>query len=204
MNRLLQLPLTLTRGGIAGLLALLVLTGVGVFVVAARTINTAPAQCATCHPTVTTLWQQSRSHPAEKVGCAQCHAPHPALPQGVNVAVQLRDALIPERYRNLPERLEARCEGCHDAIRGAAEEAKKIIRINHQLHLTTGRDPAGQPLGMTCLDCHRSVAHELGPGATNRPRMSGCFAGSCHAEDRNDTNCRRCHYQQLTEPPDVL
>jgi len=199
MKNPLHLLTSLSRGGLAGLLSALALAGVGLFLVAARTINTVPAQCATCHPTVTALWQQSQGHPADRVTCYQCHAPHPELPESVNVVVQLRDALIPERYRAVDERVQGRCEGCHEGIREAKEETKKIIRLNHQMHLVTGKDPEGKPLSMACLDCHRSIAHELGPAATNRPKMSGCFAGKCHVEDRNDTNCRRCHYQQLAE-----
>ena len=189
----------MTRGGLGGLLAVLAVAGIGVFLAAARTINTTPAQCATCHPQVTALWQHSLGHPAAQVTCHECHAPHAGLPDSLNVGAQLRDAVIPEKYRAWAERVEARCEGCHGTIRGMKEEEKKLIRLNHELHLVTGKDPAGEPLAMACLDCHRTIAHELGSGATNRPKMSGCFAGTCHAEDRNDTNCRRCHYQQLAE-----
>lgn len=189
----------LTRGGIAGLLVLATFAGLIAFVAVAHTVNTAPDQCATCHPTVTALWQASLGHPAKQVSCYECHAPHAELPASLNVVVQLRDATIPEKYRASDEQVQARCEGCHDGIREAKEELKKFIRVNHQLHLVTGKGPAGKPLAMQCLDCHRSIAHELGPGATNRPKMSGCFAGSCHTEDRNENNCRRCHYQQLIE-----
>jgi len=205
MKTPIDLLTSMTRGGLAGLLAVLSLVGVVLFVVGARVVNTTPAQCATCHPTVTDLWQQSQGHPADRVTCHECHAPHPELPHGLNVVVQLRDALIPERYRALDEQVAPRCEACHEGIREAKEEQKKIIRINHQMHLVTGKNPAGELLNMACLDCHRTVAHELGPGATNRPKMTGCFAGSCHTEDRNDTNCRRCHYQQLAEQkPEVI
>ena len=205
MKRLTNILSQMTRGGIAGLIAVLALVGVGVFLVAARTINTTPSQCASCHPIATEMWRQSLGHPAGQATCHECHAPHAELPASLNVVVQLRDAAIPEKYRAWDDRVEARCEGCHVEIRTAKEEQKKLVRVNHEVHLVTGKDTAGKPLAMACLDCHRAIAHELGPAATNRPKMSGCFAGSCHTEDRNDTNCRRCHYQQMVEAsPEVI
>ena len=66
--------------------------------------------------------------------------------------------------------------------------------------LRAPRDPEGKPLGLGCLDCHRNIAHDKAQVETNRPTMRGCFVGECHRKDRNKDNCRRCHYQQLTEP----
>ncbi len=189
----------MTRGGLAGFLAVLVLAGVGLFLAAARVINSTPGQCATCHPVLTAMWEESQGHPADKVTCYQCHAQHAKLPESLNVLAYVRDTAIPEKYASAKERVEARCEGCHADIRGAEKEKDRIIRINHKVHLT-GTDAQGRPLNLSCMDCHRSIAHDKAEVPTNRPRMYGCFTGDCHRKDRNKDNCKRCHYQKLTEP----
>ncbi len=189
----------LSKGGVAGLIAVLAVAGLGLFVWVARTVNTAPAQCATCHPQLTAMWERSSGHPADRATCYQCHAQHAELPESPNAAGFVRDQWIPEKYMASDDRIEGRCSGCHADIRTASEERKKVIRINHKVHLT-GTDARGRPLDLGCLDCHRNIAHDKAQIETNRPRMSGCFVGECHRKDRTKDNCRRCHYQQLTDP----
>ncbi len=190
----------MTRGGIAGLLGVLAFGALGAFLWVARTVNTAPSQCATCHPQLTAMWQRSGGHPAERVTCHECHAQHAELPNSPNLLGFVRDQLIPEKYLSSDERIEARCEGCHGDIRQAETEHKKVVRLNHRVHLVTGTDLQGAPLGLGCLDCHRSIVHDKARLETNRPAMAGCFTGDCHRKDRNKDNCRRCHYQHLAEP----
>lgn len=480
----------MTKGGIAGFLAVLALAGVAVFFWAARTINTTPAQCATCHSELTAMWTRSQGHPADRVTCYQCHAQHAELPESANLGAFVRDQLIPEKYFAADERIAARCEGCHEAARtsgtglGAVEvkgalrssagallsvapeerrvavstavlaadgapleagrvgasvvrylrdrewiraaqtargagwaealtelrsdleaavrsrplseeagepeewlaqalaelressgeliqdlplaplpegekvvrvtsgvltpldtrvdrggdvvmpaplpgpatlaarvsdavasvaaalesqeglsyedlgldgsrvsalaaslggfraafqeladldpfgaattrpleeglrwlplveaedglvlelvvdagdlgaaagrfveldlgeflqaalgpfeelergmDRRKVIKANHKVHLVSARDEQGQPLGLGCLDCHRSIVHDKARVETNRPTMAGCFAGQCHQRDRNKDNCQRCHYQRLIEPGQEL
>ncbi|MEW6489064.1 MAG: hypothetical protein AB1578_14250, partial [Thermodesulfobacteriota bacterium] len=107
----------MTKGGIAGFLAVLALAGVAGFVWMARTINTAPAQCASCHLELTAMWKRSQGHPAERVTCYECHAQHAELPESPNLGAFVRDQLIPEKYLSSDERINARCEGCHQGIR---------------------------------------------------------------------------------------
>ncbi len=189
----------MTAGGWAGFLAVVVLVGLGLFVAGARWVNTSPNRCATCHPVLTELWRESQGHPADRVTCYQCHARHAELPESANAFGYVRDRLIPEGYAAFEERVEARCEGCHTDIRSKTEENRKLIRINHKVHLAK-TDPQGNPLDLGCLDCHRSIAHDKAEVPTWRPRMYGCFTGDCHRKDRNKDNCRRCHYQHLAEP----
>ena len=47
-----------------GLLVVLALAGVGVFLVAARTINTTPGQCASCHGPLS--WRQAEQVPRSR------------------------------------------------------------------------------------------------------------------------------------------
>jgi hypothetical protein len=107
----------MTRGGIAGFLAVVVLAGVAVFFWVARAINTAPAQCATCHPDLTAMWQRSQGHPSDRVTCYQCHAQHAELPHSLNVGAFVRDEIIPEKYLSGDDRIQERCEGCHPEMR---------------------------------------------------------------------------------------
>jgi hypothetical protein len=109
----------MTKGGIAGLLAVLALAGVAAFVWVARTVNTAPAQCASCHLELTAMWKRSQGHPADRVTCYQCHAQHAQLPESPNLGAFVRDQLIPEKYLSSDERINARCEGCHQGIRAS-------------------------------------------------------------------------------------
>ena len=190
----------MTKGGIAGFIACVLLGGVVVFFWFARYINTSPDQCATCHPQLTAMWKRSQGHPADQATCYECHAPHSEVPESLNVAGYVRDVLIPEKYLSSDERVQERCEGCHAEIRQAETEKGKIIKVNHKVHIVTATDELGKPLSMECLDCHRNIAHDKAQVETNRPRMAGCFVGECHRKDRNKDNCRRCHYQQLIEP----
>lgn len=192
----------MTPGGIAGFAAVLALAGMGAFVAGARWVNTSPSQCASCHPELTAMWERSQGHPADRVLCHECHTQHVELPESPNALAYVRDTLIPERYLSADERIEPLCEGCHAGIRGAETEQRKIIKLNHKVHLAPPSD--GQP-ALGCLDCHRNIAHDKALLETNRPTMAGCFAGECHRKDRNKDNCRRCHYQHLAEPsPKVL
>lgn len=123
----------MTRGGIAGFLTVVVLAGVAAFFWVARTINTAPAQCATCHPELTAMWKRSQGHPADRVTCHQCHAAHAEPPSSLNVGAFVRDQLIPEKYLGQDERIQGRCEGCHGDTRrsGTGRElaaAKSALR----------------------------------------------------------------------------
>ncbi len=193
----------MSRGGVAGFLAVVALGGVAVFLWGARVINSTPSQCATCHPVLTEMWRGSQGHPADRVTCYQCHARHVELPASPNLLGYVRDRIIPEKYAASDDRIESRCEGCHSGIRSATEERRKVVRINHKVHLS-GKDAQGKPLNLGCLDCHRSIAHDKAEVPTNRPRMYGCFTGDCHRKDRNKDNCTRCHYQRLVEPGATL
>jgi len=122
----------MTRGGIAGLLAVLVLAGVAVFFWVAHTINTAPAQCATCHPELTAMWHRSQGHPADRVTCYECHAQHAEAPSSLNVGAFVRDQLIPEKYLSSDERIQGRCEGCHDQIR-ASGIGRELVAAKYAL-----------------------------------------------------------------------
>jgi nitrate/TMAO reductase-like tetraheme cytochrome c subunit len=200
MSFLLKRFSQMTRGGIIGFLAVALVAGVALFAWGARWVNTSPQQCATCHPGITAMWQRSQGHPAAKVTCHECHAEHDQSPVRPNLATYFRDDLIPEKYLSTDLRLQNRCESCHKDIRKADKEKKQLIRINHKVHLAPIIDPQGRKTQLGCMDCHRAIAHDKAQVETNRPRMAGCFAGSCHPKDRNKDNCRRCHYQQLLEP----
>jgi hypothetical protein len=79
-------------------------------------------------------------------------------------------------------------------------ERRNVIKVNHKVHFQLRSDPAsGRAVELGCLDCHRNIAHDKAQVETFRPRMASCFVSSCHRKDRNKDNCRRCHFQQLSE-----
>ena len=119
LQRLLTSLQKMTRGGIAGLIAVLAVAGVVVFFAAARWVNTSPSQCMTCHPQLTAMWERSQGHPGARVTCHQCHANHAEPPASLNVGAVVRDQLIPEKYLSSDARVESHCEGCHDGMRSA-------------------------------------------------------------------------------------
>jgi hypothetical protein len=190
----------MSLGGIVGLAAVVLVAGVALFAWGARWVNTSPNQCATCHPELTAMWKRSQGHPSDKVTCHECHAEHQQAPVGPNLAAYARDTFIPEKYLSTDKRLEARCETCHKDMRKTDKEKRQIVKINHKVHLAPLTDTQGRVVTLTCLSCHRNLAHDKAQIETNRPRMAGCFAGECHRKDRNKDNCLRCHYQQLVEP----
>lgn len=194
----------MTRGGIAGLIAVLLAAGLGAFVAGARWVNTTPNQCATCHPELTAMWSRSQGHPAAKVTCHECHAEHSQAPAGPNLVAYARDAAIPEKYLSTDVRVEGRCQGCHPNMAAVDKEKRPVIKLNHKVHLAPLTDAKGKTVKLGCLSCHRNLAHDKARLETNRPRMTGCFAGECHRKDRNKDSCLRCHYQRLLEPGQTL
>ncbi len=199
MRVLIDRIMNLSRLGIAMFLGALAILGLTAFVLVARFVNTAPVQCASCHPEMTALWKSSRVHPAGQVSCYRCHADHATLPQGFNLPGYVRDLLIPERYMASKERLIGRCLECHAEIPRNVAERGKFIKVNHKVHLERPLIRDGKEIRLDCVECHASIAHDLTDRPTNRPKMQGCFAGGCHVKDRKADSCTRCHYQNLLE-----
>lgn len=189
--------MTLTGYAVIG--AVLVAAGLIGFVLVARAVNTSPAQCASCHPEMTALFKESKSHPADRITCYQCHAAHAELPEGFNILAYVRDVLIPEKYLSSRERLEGRCLECHGNIPEAEVENTRLIKVNHKVHLAGQLEVGDRKVSLGCADCHANVAHDRTSAPTNRPLMKGCFAAECHAKDRTKDSCQRCHYQVLAE-----
>lgn len=195
IERLKNMSLT----GYAVFLAVLVGAGLVGFVLVARTVNTHPGQCASCHPEMTQLFKESKAHPADRVTCFECHAQHPELPEGFNIGSYVRDLFIPEKYLSSDERLESHCLECHKSILKSEKEKGKLIKVNHKVHLAKELEIGEKKVRLGCMDCHSTVAHDRTGSPTNRPLMAGCFAAGCHEKDRNKDSCLRCHYQVLTD-----
>jgi len=141
----------MTWGGIAGFLAVVVLAGVVVFFWVARTVNTAPAQCATCHPELTAMWHRSQGHPADRVTCYECHAQHAEAPDSLNVGAFVRDQLIPEKYLSADERVQARCEGCHAEMRSSGTGRELVAAkygLREALAAVSGLDAGGRRVAL--------------------------------------------------------
>lgn len=179
----------------------LLFAGVGVvgFFHFAKYVNTDPSQCANCHPQMTALWKRSIGHPADKVTCFECHAAHVEETVQQNLLVYYRDRLIPEKYMASTDRLEFHCLRCHKEAREAATEKKKIIKVNHKVHLEKPIPQDGRDIKLGCVDCHVNIAHDKAEEETNRPTMMSCFVARCHQKERNRDFCEKCHYQKLEE-----
>lgn len=199
MNFIVDRLKKMTLTGYALIFAVLAGAGLVAFVLVAKTVNTHPSQCASCHPEMTALFKESKSHPAERVSCYECHAAHPELPEGFNILGYVRDLFIPEKYLSAKERLEGQCLTCHAGIPKADKERAKLIKVNHKVHLEKELQMGEKKVRLGCVDCHSNVAHDRTAAPTNRPLMKGCFTADCHAKDRNKDSCQRCHYQVLAE-----
>ncbi len=194
----------LSGAGIAGLIVVFAVVGVVLFITGARYINTAPAQCASCHPVITDMWKSSLNHPAEQVTCHECHAGHPELKASPNVLAFIRDTFIPEKYMATTERTEERCTECHNNIASSEKELSKLIKINHKAHLAAPIEQSGLEVNLGCVDCHFNIAHDKAEEQTNRPPMYSCFVSECHQKERNRDRCQKCHYQMLTDSGKIL
>ncbi len=193
-----DLPVWLKTSLIIGVMVSVV---VGFFAVA-RYTDKDDGLCQGCHPVIHQMWEESRSHPADKVTCYECHTKHlKAFPEDdTNLIIHYRDKIIPIHFNSGPEVLNANCLRCHPEI-PKLEEVKKtrIIKISHAKHFK------GKKVKIdSCLVCHYPVAHDKYSLPTNRPRMQGCFAGKCHLAERKKERCELCHFVKLVEKGEVL
>lgn len=189
----------MTLGGIAGFLVVLALVGVAAFFWVARTVNIAPAQCASCHLELTAMWKRSQGHPADRVTCHQCHAQHAQLPESPNLGAFVRDQLIPEKYLSSDERINARCEGCHQEIRASgtgmgvlsakaalrsavvalegAPADERLTAVPREVVWDGGRPVRGRELGAAAVRSLRDREWTQAAGAADGARAGEVLSG---------------------------
>lgn len=156
---------------IFGVGPLITLIGVAIVIWIGHLLTTHPAICLSCHARQSSIpmWAPSKIHP-ERVTCVNCHAK--------------RGQLFP-RYFFADERVNDNCLNCHPAVAQKEMEEAHHMKIAHKLHVEESK--------LTCIDCHRNIAHEKIEAGTNRPRRLTCI--ECH-EDAiagGPESCMKCH-----------
>lgn len=146
---------------LAGLLGLV--GGLGVFTFGYAEgwsyFSSEPKACVNCHVMRPQFesWQRSSHHGVAR--CVDCHLPHPLVPKliakGLNgyhhsLAFTTGNFHEPIEIHGPNSRiLEDNCRDCHGAL---------VAEINHGGHDGHGAE-AGDPRGLRCVHCHRSVGH---------------------------------------------
>ncbi len=193
-----DLPVWLKTSLIIGVLLSVV---VGFFAIA-RYTDKDDGLCRGCHPTIHGMWQISKTHPADKVTCYECHTKIlEAFPEsGTNPIVHYRDKIIPIHFNSGRKVLNDNCLRCHADIPELKEvKNTRIVKISHAKHFKAEKVKIDD-----CMVCHSALAHDKYSVATNRPRMQGCFLGECHVADKKEDRCELCHFVKLVEKEKVL
>ena len=144
-----KIPITI------GILALLVVVGVGMYVTDFTAyLGNNPTTCNNCH--VMDAAYESWYHGGHKqwAYCGECHTPHAFIPKYYVKAISGYHHVTAFTFGNIPDAIRAKessrkvvqdnCIRCH-------EETVANIEINQMF------DGSGQD--RYCFDCHRSVAH---------------------------------------------
>lgn len=150
-----------------------------------RTTSTSSMYCGNCHFKESQLFKTSFVHNDKNSRCVSCH--------------DLAFMSFSKHFTSDPQILNAKCESCHKEIKDRKEiKGKKIIKMDHKVHVD------GVKASMKCLDCHNSIAHDVGSYSTNRPSMAGCFTGECHIKEKDIKKCDYCHYVKFVfEKPKI-
>ena len=135
----------------SGLLALIIVLGVGLYVTDFTAyLGNNPTTCNNCH--VMDAVYESWYHGGHKqwANCNDCHTPHSLIPKylvkaqsGYHHVTAFVFGKIPEAIRAKPASKEVVQENC---IRCHTETVSPIIE-------------GSKPLDLFCFDCHRTVAH---------------------------------------------
>jgi hypothetical protein len=193
-----DLPVWLKSSLIIGVVVSVV---VGFFAIA-RYTDKDDGLCQGCHPTVHALWQNSKTHPAAKVTCYECHTKEMGTfpDKDTNPIVHYRDKIIPIYFNSGRQMLNDNCLRCHADIPKLKEvKNTRIVKISHEKHYKSEKVKIDD-----CMVCHYAVAHDKFAIETNRPRMQGCFLGECHKADTKEDRCELCHFVKLVEKEKVL
>jgi len=157
-----------------------------------RYSGTSTKVCASCHPVVTSIWQDSHGCPPEETSCIECHsAGSKIIPENWNILRHVRDQIVPPEYIADKDLTSRRCLDCHgDVLDFGYESPKKVIQFTHRYHIEEGLD---------CADCHKNAGHAYMSGGTNRPTIMECLP--CHVKEftgaPKSAKCLNCHEVML-------
>ncbi len=168
--------------GLASVLGLIVLGAAGGIIAAAgfdTAMKATSSQefCLSCHEMKQFAWQESlhKAHAANRAGfevsCGECHIPKAFVPKMRRKIIAAREVWhhwlgtidSAEKYEHHRQRMAERVWADMEADNSAA------CRNCHQLDKMRVPDPILQMHrnaldgGMTCINCHRGIAHKL-PG----------------------------------------
>ncbi len=151
------------------------------FFLLVRTTTVSNMYCGFCHFKEKELVRTSNVHNLDNSSCAGCHDISPFS--------------ISKHFSSDKNVVNEKCVKCHETLKDSKEvKNKNIVKMDHKVHMD------GKKANMKCVDCHSNVAHDMGLYATNRPSMGGCFAGECHAKEKDLKKCDYCHYVKLVYP----
>ena len=158
---------------------ILTLIGAALVIWMGHLLTTHPAICLSCHARQSSIpmWSPSAIHPP-RVTCVDCHA---KLGQ-----------LFP-RHFFADEQVNDNCLFCHRPVAAKEMEEAHHMKIAHKLHIEESK--------LTCIDCHRNIAHEKIEAGTNRPRRLTCM--ECHEEalTGGPESCMKCHTKIPVKSP---
>jgi cytochrome c nitrite reductase small subunit len=136
---------------IIGVLALLLVVGVGLYVTDFTAyLGSNPATCNNCHVMDYVYEGWYHSGHKEWATCNDCHTPHALIPKYIVKAKSGYHHVTAFMFGNIP-----------NAIR-AKQESKEVVQENCiRCHTEAVSNLVDNPMPMDrfCFECHRSVAH---------------------------------------------
>lgn len=164
---------------IAGLMAVVFIGANLVFILIGYS-TTHPSECRTCHTDSYQLWKENKAH-RESITCTFCHSSR----------MSSQFAYQAERLSAMPKELDRDCLKCHKNF--MEEKKTKTMVLAEEVDEKSGR--VVRVLGtwrlkevtcrakLSCIACHKNIAHDRGWPPTNLPRIDYCAECHYHQKD---------------------
>lgn len=140
---------------IIGILALLVVVGVGLYVSDFTAyLGNNPTTCNNCH--VMDAVYESWYHGGHKIwaDCNDCHTPHDIIPKYYIKALSGYHHVTAFFFGDIPDAIRAK-----DSSRRIVQENCKRCHEETVAQINISQMPDGSGADRYCFECHRSVAH---------------------------------------------
>ncbi|WP_286977117.1 NapC/NirT family cytochrome c, partial [Candidatus Aquicultor secundus] len=170
------------------IIAAIVVVGLGLVLVVALFVTSAPGYCNTCHE-MKSDYQAWKSSVHKTVDCETCHIGPGAGNFIVGKVSALKEVYyhftntyqkpINKGSRISQEMPSSRCIPCH---RSPGRVSTSTLIFEHDPHIEAG---------LRCPFCHNRVSHPGVKGYNSRIKMSLCV--DCHQKNEVSTECTICH-----------
>ncbi len=136
------------------------------------------SECASCHEDAYKSWEKNKIH-TTSIECVYCHS-----------QVSSSSGYIPATFFAVEKELDNKCLGCH-----ANFMDKKKLDTTLSIEWIDDKDEVQKAFGpwklkevtcrgkISCLACHKNVAHDMADFPTNLPRADYCAACHHHSKD---------------------